>query len=78
MKVNGVELSKNECELKSKFLQKKQEENTDVSIKRNIRVDSISITNITVKIELEKNKIIIQYRKLNLVVRKSHISLDDI
>ena len=32
----------------------------------------------TVKIELEKNNIIIQYKKLNLVVRKSHISLDDI
>ena len=68
MKVKGVELSKKEWELKSTFLQKKVDENTDVNNKRNIRVDKISIINITVNRELEQNNRITQYKKLKLVI----------
>jgi hypothetical protein len=49
----------------------------EVTRSKKIKVDKTSIINITVKKELEKNNKIIQYKKLNLVIKKSYISLDE-
>jgi hypothetical protein len=45
---------------------------------KNINVDKTSITKTVVKIEFVKNKTIIQYIKLKIVMIKSYISFEDI
>ena len=44
---------------------------------KNIKVDNTSIIKTKVKDELEKNIKVTQYKKLNLVIKKSYTSLED-
>jgi hypothetical protein len=48
-----------------------------VVISKNIKVDITSIMKTNVKMELDINNIDTQYRKFNLVMKKSYISFEE-